>query len=454
MTLKFNPPPGWPPPPAGWTPPDGWRPDPSWPVPPAGWPLWVDDSTPHPDQHHEMHGAVPAAYPPGGFQVPGMDPRALGGPTWQAASGPAAPPMPPVNEKRRRLAPWFVAGAALTVVLLAVVVAVMVVNQGPSAPTGVAASAVDGSSVSISWTPPANGTAIDRYVILRDASEIGSVPGSESTYLDDDGLSPANTYTYSVVAVSESRRSSPSPELSVTPMAPSPSALTAVKQTTTSIVLGWDPPASSPTPDQYLVFRNGEQVATVAGSEPTFADSKLTPATGYEYTIAAAWGSRTSEASEVLSLKTKTPPLSAARLTGSWPVQMKMTHSDGGGWPKVGKKWDAEWDFTPKCDSGPCSIVTHAQIEAADSPFTMTLTRKGTDYSGSAKMRISACRGTSNKDTVTIRLRVTKAEVVDGEWVATGIKGTLSVRSPYISVGGGWYCPTQTHAMSVTGTSS
>jgi hypothetical protein len=41
MTLKFNPPPGWPVPPPGWTPPSGWQPDPSWPPPPPGWKLWM-----------------------------------------------------------------------------------------------------------------------------------------------------------------------------------------------------------------------------------------------------------------------------------------------------------------------------------------------------------------------------------------------------------------------------
>jgi HNH endonuclease len=40
-TMRFNPPPGWPPAPAGWAPPPGWQPDPSWPPVPAGWQLWV-----------------------------------------------------------------------------------------------------------------------------------------------------------------------------------------------------------------------------------------------------------------------------------------------------------------------------------------------------------------------------------------------------------------------------
>ncbi|MEU7873931.1 DUF4041 domain-containing protein [Dactylosporangium sp. NPDC049140] len=43
MTVRFNPPPGWPRPPSGWVPPAGWKPDPAWPPPPAGWALWLPD---------------------------------------------------------------------------------------------------------------------------------------------------------------------------------------------------------------------------------------------------------------------------------------------------------------------------------------------------------------------------------------------------------------------------
>ncbi len=43
MSLRFNPPPGWPTPPPAWQPPAGWRPDPSWDPLPPGWVLWIDD---------------------------------------------------------------------------------------------------------------------------------------------------------------------------------------------------------------------------------------------------------------------------------------------------------------------------------------------------------------------------------------------------------------------------
>ena len=46
MTVRFNPPPNWPPPPPGWTPPPGWQPDPTWPPPPPGWQFWIEDPPP------------------------------------------------------------------------------------------------------------------------------------------------------------------------------------------------------------------------------------------------------------------------------------------------------------------------------------------------------------------------------------------------------------------------
>ena len=41
MTVRFNPPPGWPAPPATWVPHDEWLPDPDWPAPPGDWSFWA-----------------------------------------------------------------------------------------------------------------------------------------------------------------------------------------------------------------------------------------------------------------------------------------------------------------------------------------------------------------------------------------------------------------------------
>jgi hypothetical protein len=46
VTIRFNPPPGWPVPPAAWLPGDDWLPDPGWPAPPEGWSWWTVTARP------------------------------------------------------------------------------------------------------------------------------------------------------------------------------------------------------------------------------------------------------------------------------------------------------------------------------------------------------------------------------------------------------------------------
>lgn len=46
MTIRFNPPPGWPVPPGSWLPGDDWLPDPTWPAPPDDWSWWTVTARP------------------------------------------------------------------------------------------------------------------------------------------------------------------------------------------------------------------------------------------------------------------------------------------------------------------------------------------------------------------------------------------------------------------------
>ncbi|WP_225227626.1 excalibur calcium-binding domain-containing protein [Oerskovia rustica] len=64
MTVRFNPPPGWPTPPEGWTPDPSWTPDPRWPAKPADWPLWVEE--PATTEPTEQTMALPVASLAGG----------------------------------------------------------------------------------------------------------------------------------------------------------------------------------------------------------------------------------------------------------------------------------------------------------------------------------------------------------------------------------------------------
>ncbi len=64
MTMRFNPPPGWPTPPKGWIPPTGWGPDSSWPAPPDGWQLWLPDDDAIASPADAVHNAAASASAP------------------------------------------------------------------------------------------------------------------------------------------------------------------------------------------------------------------------------------------------------------------------------------------------------------------------------------------------------------------------------------------------------
>ena len=124
---------------------------------------------------------------------------------------------------------------------------------GPSAPTGLVATAGN-NQITLNWTPPASsGTApITGYEILRsttsgDESSTPIATGVQGTSYTDFGLTDGVTYYYEVVAVSAVRPSPPSNEASDTPrsqlpptsMVPSaPSGLIATSGNA-QVVLNW-----------------------------------------------------------------------------------------------------------------------------------------------------------------------------------------------------------------------
>ncbi|HKC28509.1 MAG TPA: hypothetical protein VKB75_10910, partial [Jatrophihabitans sp.] len=66
----------------------------------------------------------------------------------------------------------------------------------PAAPTGLSASVLSATSISLSWTGV---TGAASYDIIRNGTTIGSAPGTASTYLDNTA-SPSSTYHYVIDA--------------------------------------------------------------------------------------------------------------------------------------------------------------------------------------------------------------------------------------------------------------
>lgn len=336
----------------------------------------------------------------------------------------------------------------------------LVVRTLPAAPLGLEVGGSTAGSMSITWDPPESGPAPENYVVLRDGSEVATVNGSLTSY-EDTGLAPATEYRYRLVAVTGPGRSEESTELIVRTLPAAPTALKAGAATTSSIVVQWSPPAAGPTPESYVVLRNGTETARVPGTVRSYLDKGLAPATAYQYTVLTVSGGERSAPSAVLTARTFAPSVTTARLQGSWDVDGRITRASSGitlgTTAALGQTFSSTWTLTPKCTTGPCDAVVSGFLTGH--PFSMTLLRSGGVYSGSTKVHISRCQGlVTDKDvinTLSLRLNVSKAGVSSSAWLASAWTGTLTLTSPYTSAGTSglirYYCPAGSLTASLAG---
>jgi CubicO group peptidase (beta-lactamase class C family) len=81
-------------------------------------------------------------------------------------------------------------------------------TESPTVPTSLVATALSGSEVEVVWDASTDNVAVTDYVVLRDGVELATVGVTQYTDL---GVSPATTYSYTVMAEDAAgNRSSPS----------------------------------------------------------------------------------------------------------------------------------------------------------------------------------------------------------------------------------------------------
>ena len=188
-------------------------------------------------------------------------------------------------------------GVAHTYTLIAVDVALMKSTASgatatprdaaaPAAPTGLVATARDGS-VALSWTA---GPEYDvaEYRVLRDGAQIATT--STPSYTDT-GLANGVARSYSIRAVDTSGNVSPasSPAVPATPHDGLPPATPAGFTATagdSSVVLAWTASAD-PEVRSYEVRRDGVLVATPSAAATTWTDIGRTNGVSYAYTLVA-----------------------------------------------------------------------------------------------------------------------------------------------------------------------
>jgi hypothetical protein len=227
-----------------------------------------------------------------------------------------------------------------------------------------------------------------------------------------------------------------------------PARLVADPSTANAITFHWSRPPTGPLPDKYLILSSGTVAGTVAGTATSYRQAGLTPAATYQYRVVAVRGGKRSPQSALLTVSTLTPPVSQARLQGSWSVYAKNIGSAPGG-----RNGYITWLASPGCAAGPCDVILHARD--GKYRFHMKLIRSGAAYTGHTVANLGPCgSGASSIPDpymLKIRIHLTKAAGQSQVWAATSLAGTMVGTSPYVSNAYG-YCPVSTFRASLAGT--
>lgn len=227
-----------------------------------------------------------------------------------------------------------------------------------------------------------------------------------------------------------------------------PAGLAAGPSTANSITFRWSRPSTGPLPDKYLILGSGAVAGSVAGTVTSYRQAGLTPATAYQYRVVAVRGGKRSPSSALLTVRTRTPPISQARLQGSWSVYIKTV----GAAPPGRRNGYMTWQLNPACAVGACDVILHGKNGSFS--FNVKLTRAGAAYRGQAVTHFGCgTRASSIPYPVTLKIQMhaTKAIGEHQVWAATSFAGTIVMTFQFASTAVG-YCPASTVKGSLAGT--
>jgi hypothetical protein len=227
-----------------------------------------------------------------------------------------------------------------------------------------------------------------------------------------------------------------------------PTGLVAGPSTANSVSFRWSRPRTGPQPDKYLLIGMDTAAGSVAGTVTSYRQTGLTPATTYQYRVVAVRGGQRSPQSALLTVRTLTPPISQARLQGSWSVHAKTV----GPGPPGRRNGYMTWNLSPACAAGACDVALHGK----NGPFSFKakLIRNGAAYTGQAVTHFGCgSAGSSIPYPVTLKIKIhaTKAIGQNVAWAATSFAGTIVMSFHYAS-SAAFYCPASTVKGSLAGT--
>ncbi|WP_438432256.1 fibronectin type III domain-containing protein [Gorillibacterium sp. sgz500922] len=166
-------------------------------------------------------------------------------------------------------------------------------TQAPTAPTGLQATAVTSSSVTLTWSASTDNVAVTGYTIYQSGTQVGSVGGSTRTFTHS-GLNAATAYSYTVKALDAAGNvSAASGAVSVTTSVPvtdtqapsAPTGLTVTATTSSSVTLAWTASTDNVGVTGYEVYKGSSVALTVTGTTATVTG--LAAATSYTFLVKA-----------------------------------------------------------------------------------------------------------------------------------------------------------------------
>jgi chitodextrinase len=140
-------------------------------------------------------------------------------------------------------------------------------TQAPTAPGGLAATALSSSSIGLSWTASADAVGVTGYRVYRGGVQVATETGTSWT---DSGLTPSTAYAYQVVAYDAALNTSPPASVTGTTLAvdaapPSaPGTLTVSVASGRRAMLSWGAATDDVAVTGYRVLRNGIEIATTS----------------------------------------------------------------------------------------------------------------------------------------------------------------------------------------------
>ena len=277
-------------------------------------------------------------------------------------------------------------------------------TTAPSIPTGLAASTVTQTGLTLSWSASSDNVGVAGYDVLRNGVKVGTTSSTGTSWF---GLACGTTYTVAVDAFDAAGNTSAPAQISVSTlpcsdtMSPSPpSGLLQTASTASSVSVAWQASTDNVGVTGYDTFLDGASRGTVTPTSTTL--SGLTCGTTYTVAIAArdAAGNRSSQSSVSTATRacdmpptvTITGPSSSASVSGS--VTITANASDDVGVAGVQFKVDGAslgsedttapysvvWDTTAIAD-GPHALTATARDSAGatttSAPVSVTISNSG-----------------------------------------------------------------------------